>query len=275
MNKIYTTILIVLTFVLVQTSMGEDLTSVDEIVSNSNRVAYYQGQDGRAKVSMVITDSQGRIREKEMTILRLDGAPEGVENATGDEYCGDQKFYVFFSRPADENKTVFMVWKHIKSDDDRWMYLPALDLVKRIASTEKRTSFVGSDFFYEDVSGRNLDEDNHELLETTKSYYVLKNTPKNPDSVEFSYYKMWVHKSTFLTTKVEYYDKSGELYRQYDALKVDTIQGFPTITQAGMKDLRTKSETVNTYSNVEYNIGLPDDIFTERYLRRAPMKYLR
>ena len=103
-----------------------------------------------------------------------------------------------------------MVWKHIKADDDRWLYLPALDLVKRIAASDERTSFVGSDFFYEDVSGRGLDEDVHELLETSDNYFVIKNTPKRPDDVEFSYYKMWIHKKTFLPIKTEYFDKTGE-----------------------------------------------------------------
>ena len=73
-----------------------------------------------------------------------------------------------------------MVWKHLDKDDDRWLYLPALDVQKRIAATDKRTSFVGSHFFYEDVSGRRLSDDRHELVEVTDTYYVMKNTPKEP-----------------------------------------------------------------------------------------------
>ena len=54
----------------------------------------------------------------------------------------------------------------------------------------------------------------------------LKNTPKKPDSIEFSYYKAWIHRQTFIPVKVEYYDKSGKKYRIAQALKVDTIQGI-------------------------------------------------
>jgi len=133
---------------------AQDL-SVDEIVEKSNQVAYYQGKDGRSDVSMVIKDKQGQERTREFTILRWDAPGEGE----GDAYCGDQKFYVYFQRPADVNKMVFMVWKRVNREDDRWLYLPALDLVKRIAAADKRTSFAGSDFFYEDVSGRNIEED--------------------------------------------------------------------------------------------------------------------
>ena len=248
--------------------------SVQEMVERANRVAYYQGKDGRAKVTMVITDSQGRQRRKQFTILRRDDPPpKGTKD--DDTYAVDQKFYVYFRLPADERKTVFMVWKHLDKDDDRWLYLPALDLVKRIAATEERTSFVGSDFFYEDVSGRNIAEDDHEFVETTENYYVLKNVPKDPKAVEFSYYKMWIHRDSFVTVKVIYFDKKGEKYRVYEALNVEEIQGYRTVTKSKMQDLRRNSHTVIEYRDVKYDIGLPEDIFTERYLRRPPTEYLK
>ncbi|RME34683.1 MAG: outer membrane lipoprotein-sorting protein [Gammaproteobacteria bacterium] len=246
---------------------------VDEIVNRANLMAYYQGKDGRAKVHMTITDSQGRKREREMTILRRD-TPDS-DDLAGGAYRGEQKFYVYFHRPADVNKMVFMVWKHLDRDDDRWLYLPALDLVKRIAATDKRTSFVGSDFYYEDVSGRDIDEDDHELVKTTNNYYVLKNTPKDPASVEFSYYLAYIHKQSFIPVQVEYYDKNGEKYRVAKALEVKTIQGYPTVVRAQMESLKAGSRTVMEYTDVRYDIGLPEEIFTERYLRRAPRKYLR
>jgi hypothetical protein len=168
-----------------------------------------------------------------------------------------------------------MVWKHIDASDDRWLYLPALDLVKRIAATDKRTSFVGAHFFYEDVSGRNPKDDIHELIETTEQHYVLKNTPKNPSEVEFAYYKIWIDKSTFLPMKAEYYDNKGENYRLVEALEVDRIQGNPTVTKARVSDLRSGGHTVSVFSNVQYDLGIKESIFTERYLRRAPRKWLK
>ena len=238
---------------------------VSEIVAKANHAAYYQGEDGRARVKMVITDKQGRKRTRDFTILRKD-------TKSGDS---DQKFYVYFNRPADVSKTVFMVWKHVKADDDRWLYLPALDLVKRIAATDERTSFVGSDFFYEDVSGRNTTEDTHTLLETSDNYYVVKSTHKKADLVEFSFYKSYIHKTSFIPVKIEFFDNRGEKYREAAAEKVETIQENQTVTQGSMTDLRSGSKTVLTYSGVQYDIGLPDDIFTERYLRTPPTDYLK
>lgn len=242
---------------------AQDL-AVDEIVRRTNHVSYYQGKDGRARVHMTITDSQGRAREREFTILRLNA----------DEADKEQRFYIYFHRPADVRKMVFMVWKHVGTGDDRWLYLPALDVVKRIAASDERTSFVGSHFLYEDVSGRGLEEDEHELVETTEVYYVLKNTPKDPDSVEFDSFTMWIHKSTFIPVKVEY-EKGGEVYRIAETLKVDDVQGYKTVMKSRMKDLKSGGETVLEYLSVEYDVGLKGDMFTERYLRRAPRDFIR
>jgi len=157
---------------------------VMDIVHRANLTAYYQGKDGRAEVQMTITDDQGRQRERRMIILRRDSADsDALEDHA---YWSEQQYYVYFQRPADLNRTVFLVLKQLEADDDRWLYLPSLDLVRRIAATDKRNSFVGSDFFYEDVSGRNIDLDEHELMETTDTYYVIRSTPKDPSSVEFA-----------------------------------------------------------------------------------------
>ena len=247
--------------------------SVDEIVHRANLAAYYQGKDGRAQVQMTITDKQGRERERRMIILRRDDPDsDALED---DAYWGEQKYYVYFQRPSDLNRTVFMVWKHLDSDDDRWLYLPSLDLVRRISATDKRNSFVGSDFFYEDVSGRNINLDEHELIDTTDVYYVVKSTPKNPDNVEFAWYESYIHKDSFIPVQIGYYKEGGEKYREATALEVETIDGYPTVTNSRMKSLETGSTTTMEYLSVEYDVGLPEDIFTERYLRRAPREYLR
>lgn len=246
--------------------------TADDIVHRANKVLYYAGQDWRVQIEMTITDEKGRTRQRQMVILRKDKSEtDALEN---DAYRGEQKFYVYFTNPADINKMSFLVWKNLKSDDERWLYLPALDLVKRIAPTDKRTSFVGSDFFYEDISGRNVDEDRHELIETTENYYVIKNTPKNPSAVEFSFYKMYIHKDTYVTVQIEYYDKKNEQYRIAKALKVDTIQGHSTVTRASMENLKTGGRTLIEYTDVKYDIGLPEDIFSERHLRNPPQNFL-
>jgi outer membrane lipoprotein-sorting protein len=234
--------------------------TVDEIVEQANQAAYYAGNDGQTDVKMVISDAGGGERVREFRILRLN---------TGD---GTQKFYVYFKEPADVRNQVFMVWKEVEQgkDDSRWLFLPALNLVKPIAPGDKRTSFVGSDFVYEDVSGRALWEDTHELIEETDTHYVVKNVPQNPGAVDFSEYTVAIDKETFLPVKAEYLDKNGNLFRRVEAVKVETVQGHPTVVESRVDDLARGGHTVNTFSNIQYDTGLKEMIFTERFLRRPP-----
>ena len=234
-------IILLVWFVIVAAFLGgpglaAELTDVEEIVAKANLAAYYAGKDGRALVKMTITDSAGREREREFTILRFD-----LEDG------GRQKFYVYFKQPSDVKGMVFMVHKFTEKDDDRWLYLPALDLVKRIAASDKRTSFVGSDFFYEDVSGRGLNEDEHRLLPSSGEFYVVENRPKNPDSVEFASYTVWVDKTTMLPRKAEYLDRQGQLYRRVEAVKIENVQGFPTVTESRVENLAAGSVTVSPF----------------------------
>jgi outer membrane lipoprotein-sorting protein len=244
--------------------LAQDLTSVDEIIDQANRAAYYAGDDGRSKVRMTITDAKGRERRREFAILRKDR-----------EDGGDQDYAVLFRRPADVRNTVFLVKKHVGKDDDRWLYLPDLDLVKRIAAGDRRTSFVGSHFLYEDVSGRGTEEDEHELVATTEDHYIVKNVPRDPGSVEFSSWTVWLDKTSFLPVKMEYIDGTGEVYRRIEAVEVQDIDGHPTVTKMMVSDLRSGGNTVSEFRDVEYDIGIPDDVFTERALRNPPRQWFQ
>jgi len=271
--KYLLSIVLILSFAITVLATNEPVTDVETIVNKANLAAYYQGNDGKAKVKMTITDKKGQERVREFIILRKD-TKDG----------GDQNYYVYFLRPADVRKMVFMVHKHtdLKTDDDRWLYLPGLDLVKRIAASDKRTSFVGSNFLYEDVSGRNLLEDTHELIDTTDKYYVVKNVPKKQNTVEFSYFNVSIDRETFVPMKMEFYDKKDNLYRIIETQKVEMIEvkdgdktsKFPTVVKSIVSDLNTHSKTVMEFTDVKYNINLKD-IFTERYLRRPPKEAKR
>lgn len=256
------------------TTQSKPLT-VEQIVNRTNYVAYYQGADGRAKVKMTIVDKRGHKRQKELIILRRNNpAPKDKKPWL---HCDEQNFYVYLLSPPDDNKTTYLVWKHLKKDDDRWLYLPNLDLLKRVAATDKRTSFVGSHFFYEDISGRHTDEDKHVLLKTTKTYYVLRNIPKKPKAVEFAYYDMYILKDSFLPVYIWYYDRNGKKYRTYSVLKWyrDKKFGYITVSRARMTDSNIGGYTDVEYAGVRYNIHLPKKLFTARFLKRPPYRFLK
>jgi hypothetical protein len=243
---------------------ADDPPNVATIVERANLAAYYAGADARSEARMTIEDAQGRKQLRQFTVLRRD-VTDG----------GDQQFMVFFSRPSDVRGTVFLVAKHPDRDDDRWLYLPGLDLVKRISAGDKRTSFVGSHFFYEDVSGRNPADDEHELSATDDQHYVLESRPKQPGAVEFASYRIWIDKTTFLPMRTEYADAGGRVFRRVESLAVEEVEGHPTVTRSRVTDVDGGGSTLMEFRYIDYDLGLPETIFSERSLRTPPTDWLR
>jgi outer membrane lipoprotein-sorting protein len=246
------------------TAAADALSSADEIIARADLASYYAGADGRSEVRMIISDAQGREQRRQFTVLRRD-----VDEA------GDQQFLVVFSQPSDVRNTVFLVNKHINKDDDRWLYLPGLDLVKRVSAGDKRTSFVGAHYFYEDVSGRRPSDDTHELIETSDSFYILSHVPKDPGSVEFSSYSTWIDRQTFLPMKIEYTNPAGDIYRRVEVFDVAEFDGHPTVTTSRVSDLLTGGKTDMQFRYIKYDVGIPDSVFTERSLRTPPRDWLK
>lgn len=249
-----------------QQSVGENHSRKEEakdIVSRSNLATVYAGKDGRAQARMLIVDKQGRKQMRQFSLLRRNV-----------EVGGDQQFLLVFSRPSDVARTSFLVDKHPGKDDDRWLYLPGLDLLKRIAAGDKRTSFVGSTFFYEDISGRDIHADEYTLLKDDDSQWLIKAIPKDSSSVEFSYYQISIDKKTMLPIKAEYFNANDELYRRLSVRKTKVIQGLPTVVEMKAENLRDGSYSINQMRRVEYDLGLPPKIFSERSLRMPPKKWL-
>ncbi len=254
---------------------GDGSMTATEIVIRANHMALYQGQNTKGSVRMEIEDNQGRIRCRAFNILR--------KNA--DTKDRDQLYFTYFQAPADVRKMVFMVHKHaaLEVDDDRWLYMPSLDLVKRIAAGDKRTSFVGSDFLYEDISGRSPEEDRHELAGTTDRFYEIKSIPKNPGSVEFEYSISYVDKQTFMPMKMAYYKRGNLCARVIEVMKLENIEAlednrkvvYPTAVLTVARNLETGSRTTMAFSKIRYNTGFGADLFTERYLRRPPRDVMR
>ncbi len=76
----------------------------------------------------------------------------------------------------------------------------------------------------------------HELVRTTDLHYVLKNTPKKPDTVEFAYYVAFIDKETFLPARLEYYKKDDRLYRVAESLKIERIPAENDGRGGGLSD---------------------------------------
>lgn len=256
--------------------MAEEETSriptVKELLEHKYHFLYYQGKDMSAHVHVVTTESNGSKREFEQSYIRWDR--ETSDDPSVDVY-GDQKLYSYLYRPADYKNMVLIVWKYIGRDDDYWLYVPKIDLVKRIPPVDERTPHMGSVFCTEDTSGRDFEKDTHEFVEVTDTCYVFKSTPKEPRTVEFSYFKTWLQRKTFVPVQVEYYDKNGVPIRRWNPLNWEIKDGFVYYYKVQMKDLKANRVSVATFSNMKFNTGVTEDIFLERFMRNPPEDVFR
>jgi outer membrane lipoprotein-sorting protein len=239
----------------------------EEVMKKSQAAFLYPGKDFKARVVMKLIDKDGQERVREMTMLRKNAGDPG----------GDQKYFIYFFRPADVKDMSFMIYKYPAKDDDRWLFIPAINMVKRIAAQDKRSSFVGSDFTYEDVSGRDIVEDAYVIEREEKlggrDCYVVKSTPKGTDA-DFGYKMTWVDKANFLPLKEEQFDKKGTRYKLFTADEIADVKGSATVIKRTMQNLQTGHRTEVNYLKVDYDQGIEDSLFSERFMRQPPRKWV-
>jgi hypothetical protein len=245
-----------------ETGRAEDAVS---LMQRSQEAFYYAGTDLKARVKMTLLTKEGQQRLRDLTMLRKNEAE------------GNQRYYLYFHGPADVRGTAFMVYKYPNREDDRWLFLPALNLVQRVAARDSRSSFVGSDFSYEDISGRDLEADAHRVLRSealgTRQTAVIESVPTR--EADYAKKLSWIEQATSLPLKEEYYDVQGALYKVFTADEIRDVQGFPTVTKRTMTNVKTGHKTEVIFENVVYHVGLGDDIFAERALRKPPEKWLK
>ena len=113
-----------------------------------------------------------------------------------------------FLEPADVKGTVSLLIEHSEKDDDIWIYLPSMKKVRRLVSSNKKDSFVGTDFSYGDVIGHKVKEWNHKLLKEEevdgKPCWVIESTPRDATiKANTGYAKRvsWIQQDNFVTVK--------------------------------------------------------------------------
>ena len=184
-----------------------------------------------------------------------------------------EKSIMFFLSPADVKNTSFMNWTYDSDQsDDQWIYLPALKKTKRISSDSKSDYFMGSDFTYDDLGDRKLEDDTHKLLrdETLdgKDCYVVESVSKDEDYM-YSKTVVWVNKSNFIGVKKEFYDEDEDLLKILTIKEVEKISDIWVITNSEMKNVQKNHRTTIILSNIQISTGISDSKFTERMMTRG------
>ena len=245
-----------------------------QIMEREMKAFYYPGVTMKADIVMRLITDTGSTRTRVLTMLR--------KNVAGSL---DQKYFVYFHEPGDIRGTTFLAWKYPDRETDRWIFIPAVNMVRRIAASDSRSSFFGSDFVYEDVSGRDLGKDSYTLLREEKlgaaDCYVVQSLPKA--AAEYTRKLSWIDMKTFLPLKEEYFDAQNRVARLFtaDEIRNVTVAGggataaIPTVVERTMKNVQSGHRTVVTFRNVGYDMELPDDIFTQRALQNPPQRWLK
>ena len=223
--------------------------------------------DSVSQNTMTLTNKQGKQRvRKTFGTSKLQG--NGIDNMR----------MTRFLEPADVKGTVSLLIEHSEKDDDIWIYLPSTKKVRRLISSNKKDSFVGTDFSYGDVIGHKPKEWNHTLVKEEdvdgKPCYVIESTAKDAaikSNTGYSKRINWVQKDTFVTVKGIIYDESGELlketkfsnYKIADAAK-QRYQAF--LLEA--RNVQTEHSTEIRVDESKSNVGVKDDYFTTRYMEQ-------
>jgi hypothetical protein len=187
-----------------------------------------------------------------------------------------------FQKPASIAGTRFLQVENEERNDDKWIYLPGLGRVRRISSQQGDDSFVGSDFSYDDMSTRDVEEDEHQLLkeEKLKDYecYVVESVPKDLEEAQYAKRISWVTKEHQIPVRVEMYSKqTGEVEKLLTVKQnIAKVNGYWTVFNALMEDKESGHATqlyIKRNSNgapfIEYDKKINPQRFTKRYLKQG------
>jgi hypothetical protein len=236
------------------------------------------GRDSRAEFRMKLFDRRGRARERALSLLTLRGREAPGAPATAPD--GD-RLLIRFTYPNDIRGTGFLVWKHPKGEDERFLYLPSLARVRRIAGSEAQESFVGSDFSYEDISGRDLDEYSYRLLDenaswtgpdgTSRPAYRLESQRKDR-AAAFPRVVSLVLKDLFVVVQADIYNRRDEKQKVFAVARLQQIQSIWTVMGSAMSNDLEKTRTELVVEKIQYNSGVTEDAFSRRMLETSAGK---
>ena len=228
------------------------------------------GKDGSFQLKMRLHDRQERIRERELTIKTMRALPGGAKSAVD----GD-RMLIRFTYPNDIKGTAFLVWEHPDGEHERFLYLPALGRVRRITGAEAQDSFVGSDFTYEDISGRELDDYAYGMVEQNSTWsgadgkgfpaYRIESRAKDAHA-RYPRLVSTIRKDNFVVVHTDIYNRRDERQKVYEVRKLDLIQSIWTLSDVRMTDTSSKTHTDLALTNARYNIGLKESDFSRREL---------
>ncbi len=240
---------------LVAASLLHAQSDARSIVEESQRRSESKSQ--RYEGLLQVLDSNGKVADKRWLFDRLGSH-------------GSSKSVLRFVAPAEVKGVALLIVNHPDRASDQWMWTPALQRERRIALQDRSTRFFGTDFSFEDLEERDVNQYSYRLLgEQTiddAACWHIESTPSEKKISQYSKSHVWIRKDNYAFAQVESFIK-GEVVRRLKYSNFTQVQGIWSGRRLEMTDLRRKSRTILTLERLEYNLPLKEEDFTLQALR--------
>ena len=226
------------------------------------------GDNSSSDMEMVLIDKSGNKRVRKIRSFNKDKGE-------------DKQRIMFFLKPADVKDTAFLTYDYdaYDKDDDQWLYLPALGKSKRIASSDKSGSFMGSDFNYSDMTRKNLDAYDFRIVKQDEvrgaRTWLIEALPRTEEEIDETGYKksmVFVRQDNFMVVRAVHWSSEGGRIKYMDMPELEQIDGIWTalkMTMTTKKGKATLHKTELNFSNVRYNQDLKQEMFSLRQLEKG------
>ncbi len=259
-----------------------------KIILISLLIGFVFGQSARDIMEKVLNRDDGKssISSLQMQLIDKNGHKRIRNLKTFAKDKGEDEWKIsFFLSPSDVKNTSFLTYdyKSENKDDDQWMYLPALKKVKRIPSSDKDSSFMGSDFSYSDMTKPDLNDYKFSIIKDTTikrksgevavwKILVSPKTQKIIDETGYLKYEVYVRKDSYMRVRAKYYLKKSSRLKYLDVKKIEKINGIDVATILTMitkESRKTIHKTVLLQSDTKINVEIKDKFFTQRVMKKG------
>ncbi len=218
--------------------------------------------DSTSKQKMILINRHGEKRERQMRSMALE-VPED----------GDKRLIVF-DYPPDMRGTGLLNFSHKVEDDDQWLYLPKLKRVRRIASRSKSTSFLGSEFAYEDIAGQEIEKFHYRWLRdeplNERPCFVVESVPVDKRNSGYSRRVSWIDQERYVVWKIDYYDRKNSFYKTLTFSDYQLYRDhYWRAGQMEMINHQNENRTLLIWDSYRFNTGLNASDFSQRRLKQG------
>jgi hypothetical protein len=227
-----------------------------------------KGNNTVSNMKMILIDKNGSKRVRDM---------KSFSKEIGDV----SKSMIFFTAPSDVNNTAFLTYDYSdeNKDDDQWLYLPALKKTKRIPSSDKSSSFMGSDFTYSDMTDPDLDDYNYKLVKQTKfkghDVWIIESTPKTQKTIDETGYSksvVYIRKDILMPVAGKHYlvkGKKVKLFQVHELKKIGGVWFSTKISMITKQGKQTLHKTMLMQNNLKIDNTLKESNFSVRAIEKG------